>query len=261
MISSYFDESSENDSQNGILGVSGYSVDAKTEPTLNLHWRRMLEKYRIPYFHMQECNAENGIYDHLSAEDCDRCAREAIELARKYTLHGHAAVINQSVYRRLMLDKGFDCDPYTFLVWVSFIHVSRWVNENRPDEEISLFFEEGYKSQKRAQELLDASATSSMGGRNRVVEHSFLSKHATEAIQASDLIAWHIRKGYENLSVGKKVRQDTKALFDGVKVFTLEFDENLILHLRDQFIERAGSLEIASRALFLCFPDGVSGIK
>lgn len=259
LISAYFDESAEGDSQNGILCVSGYVLDMDGIDGLIPEWKGMLSTYRLPYFHMSECNACCGIYRHLTDDECDKCARQAIQIARRYPLHGQAFVLHQTTYQDILQSEGFDCDPYSFMLWCAFVHVNRWTNDNRPDERISLFFESGYKHQSRANDLLQAVTQDRWGGRNRVASHTFVCKEDSEPTQAADLIAWHIRKGYENISLGKPIRRDTKALFDDRRVLTIEWTKERLELVRNQFRKKSGTLQQAAQTLFSSGEDPLAG--
>lgn len=250
LIYAYFDESAENNTKNGILAVCGYALDAAGVDGLVPEWQRLTERYRVPFFHMTECNANNGVFSHLSPAECDLAAREAIRLARTYPLHGHAMVLDQPVYREILQNEGFDCDPYTFMVWGQFIHVNRWVHENRPDEKISLFFESGYRSEPRANELLRAISPDHWGGKNHVTSHTFVRKEESEPTQAADLIAWHVRKAFENDRSGKAIRKDTQALIRDRKVLTIDWTVERLEKLRDDFIQSSGTLEQAAKTIF-----------
>lgn len=250
LISAYFDESSESDSENGLLSVSGYALDMAGVDGLTPEWQKMLADYRLPYFHMNPCNANAGIFEHLSGDECDRCAREAIRIVRAHPLHGHSFVLDQTEYREILQNQGFDCDPYTFMVWSAFIHVNKWVHQNRPDQKISLFFEYGYKTQSRANDLLQAISQDHWGGKNHMVSHGFVKKECSEPTQAADLVAWHVRKGYESLRKKKPIRRDTKALIEDKKIFTIEWTAERLRALSVDFIKKSGSLENAAKTIF-----------
>lgn len=210
----------------------------------------MLSEFDLPYFHMAECNVGTGIYSHLDSMQCDRAAREAIRIAREYPLHGHSFVLDQIDYRRILQDHGFGCDPYTFMVWNAFIHVNRWTHENRPNENISLFFESGYRTQFRANQLLQQIIQDEWGGKNRVTSFSFVGKEYSEPIQAADLISWHVRKGYENARQGRPIRRDTLALMKDRRVLTITYTDKLLEHVAFELRKVAGSLEKAEKMLF-----------
>jgi hypothetical protein len=165
--------------------------------------------------------------------------------------NGYSFILNQSEYREILQDQGFDCDPYSFMVWGLFIQVNKWINQNQPDEKISLFFESGYKTQKRANELLQVVTQDSWrGNKNRVASYSFVCKEDSEPTQAADLVAWHVRKGFENRRRGKPIRKDTQALFKNRKILTVEFTCERLKSLRDDFLQKSGTLENAARTIF-----------
>jgi hypothetical protein len=251
MISAYFDESAEENSQHGILTVSGYALDEAGSAGLIPEWKSMLGKYSLPYFHMAECNSDlkkkNNVFSHLSKTECDKCAREAITIARTYPLHGWAVILDQSEYRRILEAGGFNCDPYTFMVYTLAIHVEKWTRLNRP-EDISLFFEAGYRTEHRARDLLKTIKEDERFA--RMVSATFVAKEKSEPTQAADLIAWHIRKGYENTAKGKPVRKDTQALISDRIIYTIEYTTGFLENMRDDFLRNAGSLAEASRIMF-----------
>lgn len=248
VINAYFDESAEEDSQNGLLAVSGYALDDVGAQGLIGEWQTMLRDFNLPYFHMSECNVCKGIYGHLTCAECDACAREAIRIARLYPLHGYTFILNQTEYREILQDRGFDCDPYTFLVLTSFIHVNKWVHAHRPNERISLFFECGYKSQRRTNELLETVRQDRVGGmRSNVASHSFVCKEDSEPTQAADLVAWQVRKGFENKQNGKPIRKDAIALLEDRKILTIRYTAD---RLRELIPKDGRTLEEVARSFF-----------
>jgi hypothetical protein len=250
LISAFFDESTDGDANNGLLAVCGYALDKDGLEKFTPEWQAMNALYHVPYFHMAECNSNCDKFAHLSLEECDKCAREAIRLARTYPLHGHCYVLDQSEYREILQDQGFDCDPYTFMVWSAFVHVNNWVGKNKPDHQISLFFENGYKTEPRSGELLGAFSKENWGGKNKVVSHAFVRKEFSEPAQAGDLIAWHVRKSYQNMREGKPIRADSKALFKDRENWTINWTPERLRSIKKDFINLCGSLDNASKRLF-----------
>jgi hypothetical protein len=251
IISAYFDESSEQRSKDGIFAVCGYALDDTGVRRLSRAWARMNAKYGVPYFRMSECNYGSDKFEHLGPDERDLCARRAIALAHKFPLVGYAYVLDQPEYKRILQDGGFDCDPYSFLVWTAFIHVNKWVQKNKPDHIVNLYFENGHESEPRARELLSAVKNDKFQGLpNRVGLTGFVKKEVSEPAQAGDLLAWQVRRGYEHIKHNKKLRKDTLALIEGKSIKTIEFTPKILESLRDQFIEISGSLERASRNLF-----------
>ena len=255
LISAYFDESSEGKAQAGILAVAGYVFTAARHRVFESRWGRMLAKYRLPYFHMSECNANSGEFARLTALECDDCARSAIKIARENTLHGAAYVLKQEDYRLVLQDKGFACDAYSCRLWSALLHMAKWRDNNRPNNDLHLHFEQGYSTQARAHELLQLVSQDPRFKQDvRMTRHAFFNKDASYQGQAADLLAWHVRKGYSNLAAEKAIRKDTLALIGGLSVKTIDFDRVQLTILRDQFVRHSSTLERASKILFN--PDG-----
>ncbi len=236
---------------NGLFAVCGYVLDINGLEKLIPDWRAMLTLYHIPYFHMTECNSNSGVFKHLSAKECDLCAREAIRIARAYPLHGRAFVLDQQDYRDILQDRGFDCDPYTFMVWSAFVQVNTWVRKNKPDHKMSLFFEDGWLTEKRSNELLAAFSKEPWNGKNRIASYGFVKKVDSEAAQAADLVSWHVRKSYQNRRDKKPYRADSKALFENKSILTISWTPELLKNIGNEFIKLRGSLEEASKSLFV----------
>jgi hypothetical protein len=260
LIRAYFDESYDSNDRSGVFTVSGYVFTGSKLKALEKAWKRMLDRYELPYFHMAECNASDplkpdNVFFRLSEAERIACATEAIRIARENTLHGHVCILRQKDYRDILEGRGFDCDSYSFLLWTTMIQMGKWRDQHRPKHDLALFFEQGYDKQSRANELLqlvsqDRQFRESLG----LTSHAFFNKDESYPGQAADLIAWHIRKLYSNLGAAKPVRKDTAALLDGTIVKTIKYDSVQLHILSDQFERHAGSLARASRVIFN--PDG-----
>lgn len=256
LIRAYFDESAEGTAGRGFLTVAGYVLNGTKLRNLERDWKRILFEYRLPYFHMAECNASDplkpeNVFSHLSERDRIDCATKAIGIARSQTLHGAAYFLKQEDYQEILERPGFNCDSYSFLLWTALMHIGRWRNENKPSADLSLFFEQGYKTQSRADELLKILSQDPRFKQDmRVTGHAFFSKESSYAGQAADLLAWHVRKLKVNEMAERPHRKDTLALIKDVSVKTIFYDRTLLMMTRDGFIRHSGSLARAAKILF-----------
>jgi hypothetical protein len=261
MIRAYFDESAEEKVGQGFLAVAGYVLTGRGLRGLEAKWKLMLRTYGLPYFHMTECNVDMpqppNVFAHLTKSERIQAATEAIAIARAFPLHGAAYVVRQEEYKEIFEDAGFACDPYSFLLWTSLIHVSKWRDQKMPQQPLSLFFEQGYKTQSRADELLQYVTKDRAFRRGTgpgIVRHSFFDKDCSYPGQAADLLAWHVRKGLSNQAAGKPLRKDALALIEGKSIKTINYERTLLVDIRGDFLRRSGTLERAARILFN--PDG-----
>ena len=257
LIRAYFDESAEQKVGQGFLTVAGYVFSGVGLRGLEAKWKQMLRAYGLPYFHMAECNVDDpkppNVFAHLAKPQRIKVATQAIEIARTYPLHGVAYVVKQEDYKEILEDVGFACDAYSFLLWTALIHAAKWRDQNRPQQSLSLFFEQGYRTQSRANDLLQfviQDTAFRRGGGSSVVSHSFFNKECSYPGQAADLLAWNVRKGNANQAAGKDIRKDTLALVEGRSIKTIHYERARLMLLRDDFIQKSGTLERAARILF-----------
>jgi hypothetical protein len=256
LIRAYFDESAEGKAGHGFLAVAGYVLTGMKLQNLERDWKRMLVQYQLPYFHMAECNASDplkpeNVFSHLSEQHRDDCARKAIGIARSQTLHGAAYFLKQEDYQEILESPGFNCDSYSFLLWTALMHIGKWRDANKPSADLSLFFEQGYKTQPRANELLKIVSKDPRFKQDmRVTSHAFFNKENSYPGQAADLLAWHVRKLKVAETEERPYRKDTLALIKDVSVKTIFYDRTLLMMMRDGFIRHSGSLARAARILF-----------
>src|SRR5947207_1756680 len=80
LINCYFDESYDPN----LMCVAGYAFRSDKARYLDRHWRSMLRRYRLPFFRMSACNANQPPFDHLSEAECIAVATEAIGLIKQF---------------------------------------------------------------------------------------------------------------------------------------------------------------------------------
>ena len=256
LIRAYFDESAEGTAGRGFLTVAGYVLSGTKLQNLERDWKRMLAQYQLPYFHMSECNASDplkseNVFSHLSAQKRIDCAKKAIEIARSQTLHGAAYILREEDYQEILEGPGFNCDSYSFLLWTALIHIGKWRDQKKPNADLSLSFEQGYRTQSRADELLKIVSQDPRFKQDmRVTGHDFFKKEDSCPGQAADLLAWHVRKIRANQAEEKPIRKDSLALVEGVSVRTISYDRTRLMMMRDDFVRHSGSLARAARILF-----------
>ena len=252
LIRAYFDESAEAKMGHGFLAVAGYVFNGAGLNGLEKKWKLLLRNYKLPFFHMAECNEDkpkpNNVYFHLTKQERIDAATQAIKIVREHQLHGVCYILKQEDYKEILEDDGFDCDAYSFLLWTALLHVDKWRKKYRPKQPLSLFFEQGYNTQSRANELLQYSTQAKNGP--KINSHTFFQKDASYHGQAADLLAWHVRKYYYNFSVGKPARKDMLALIKDRSTKTIYYDRACLQSIKRDFCKVSGDLKTASKTLF-----------
>ena len=141
MAQAFFDESGTGD-DSPFLCVAGYIFTEENAIAIERPWGEMLKKYRLPYFHMTECNQHSGIYGHLTEAECIAAATEAIELTKLYAERGVAISIEKTFFDSLPPQDLWG-HPYSLLCNNVMFGVVKWAKESGFDGDMSYFYESG----------------------------------------------------------------------------------------------------------------------
>ena len=231
-VESFFDESGTHDGAKSLC-VSGFIFDAKNAASLSDEWKVMLAKYDLPYFHMSECAHNVGVYKHLSKNECDLSAREAIALIKKYACYLVCNSIEVAQFPRIPTD-GLFSTAYTFLCWFSFLSVRHWANQKDYSGPIAYVFEAGADSQGEAGRFLEMIGKEPiLKQQYRYKSHGFIEKATSPPLQCADILAWHWFTHLRRLDGGDPIRKDFASLID-IDNASLHFDEAQV----DRFLQR-----------------------
>jgi hypothetical protein len=246
LFKSYMDESFDDD----LLCVAGYLFSSPKARELDHDWKRMLYKFRLPYFRMSACNANKPPFDHLTEEQCDQVAREAIGLIRKYASLGFAVTVDQvGFYKWEEGTHGPIRTPYEAAVWNCLFPVSIWCDDNAKDAKISYFFETGFRDEgltRRLAKRIFSHPTLKHDFRHK--SDTFIDKSECRPLQAADLLSWQWWKNTNRTAEGRKPRGDFQALTaDGLPHWNVHLDEDSFRRLRAHVLERdPNAIEVAS---------------
>ncbi len=244
------DESGDGDAENGYLAVGGYVFKYPQQQQFQRRWRAMLKRYDLPYFHMVDCNSKRGVFAHLTEDECDRCARQAIAISRETISFGHAAIVSQRVYKTVLQDNGFTCDAYSFLAFVAISQIAKWRNAHSPKRRMNLCIEHGQESYRQAHTILSEMLYDPrLKSRFMVASHSWVKKEESVECQAADLLSWHLRSAYVNREKRKGTRRDSLALMVGQPVNITNLDLVQLEILRLKLEQASGSLHNAAKAM------------
>ncbi len=209
----YFDESGTDDGL-PILCVAGYIFTEENAVAIEAPWRKMLEKYRLPYFHMTECNQHSGIYAHLTEQECIEAASEAIELTKAYALRGIAISIEKSVFSSLPAQSLWNT-PYSLLCSNVMFGVVAWAKDAGFNGDVAYFYESGAKGWTQALEAMMRIKHESKAPREglRFSTVTLASKSKAIPLQCADLLAWNWYKQMGREARGiMRYRGDFKSL-------------------------------------------------
>ena len=93
----YFDESGSH-SGSPVLSLGGYLFEKEQCKALDLGWKAVLDRYRLPYFRMSACTHKQFPFDHLTDQECIDAEKAVISLINDHALLGLGMVVNESDY-------------------------------------------------------------------------------------------------------------------------------------------------------------------
>ena len=109
----YFDETN---THNGAerLCVGGYVFHKTAAEQQAIRWAELIDKWRIPYFHMVDCAHNAGVFEHLGRDECDQAAREAIQVIKDTASTGICVTVQESEYLAIIPQLKFFGSAYDF---------------------------------------------------------------------------------------------------------------------------------------------------
>lgn len=239
LIKSYFDESYDEK----LLCVAGYSFTSRAARELDVEWKRMLYRFRLPYFRMSACNAHKAPFTHLTEEQCIEVATESIRLIGKYAAVGCAITIDQGAFYKIVTRKGVVSTPYELCAWLCLVAARSETEKIGEDGPMSFFFESGFKDQGLANRMMtNIFRSPDLKSYYRYKQHAFVDKKEVRPIQAADLLSWQWYKAATRAAKGiTNPRGDLTALFKGTSHYAMHVTPDILQSLVDGINARAGT--------------------
>lgn len=232
MYSLYSDESYID--QRGNFVVAGYLIGSKRLPGFVEAWGEALGP--LEYFHMSEGHHKKypEVYlrllrllstDHLMAGFCASVKQDEYKRVMREPFHGHTL-------------KYWFGGHYSFCVTAIADIANRWMNCNSPGErDMAYVFEAGHDRQGEADCALQKIAADPLLAtwkkKVRYFSHSFADGKRREAaaLQAADILAWHIVQS----AAGNRPPEDVRQMILEVPTFSVHYTEaRLRENIRDQ---------------------------
>lgn len=248
IVESYFDESYTNDGTN-ILCVAGYLIDCDEARELEHEWKQVLRDYKLPFFHMTECNSTDGVFDHLTLHEADKAARRMIRIIKRRVRFGVAITIDLNCWNRIT--SGSFGSAYSWAVSTCFSavqeRISDWSKKGTWDGRISYIFESGHKDQKETECLIQERYASNPYTieQYRYLSHSFVKKVDSCGAQAADILAWQWTQDLVRKGKGQRRRGDLRSILE-VHHKTMHWGEGQIKRLKIFMDEKGATLPAPS---------------
>jgi hypothetical protein len=209
----YFDESGSHGGS-PVLCVAGYIFEKEQCKALDLGWKQVLERYRLPFFHMTSCAHHQYPFDHLSLDDCIEAQKAMIGLINQHALLGLAMVVNEHDYKVMFGESSPAGTPYSFCCWQILAGIRAWINRTNFQGEIAYFYEAGHDSMGEANALMNRIFKEPhLREGYRYAGHGFVDKKKVRPVQTADILAWHWATQMKRwLNNNHKMRADFRAL-------------------------------------------------
>lgn len=197
-IEAHFDESGTDASE---LTLAGYLFEAGQIDRFCGEWNAMLEKYRIPFFHMVDCAHGVAPFDHLEKLEALHLQIRAMRLIKDFSVNGIVCNVKNKLDNR--------GSSYLDAVELGMRAVMEWADGTAYHGKIAYFFEGGANGEGLAEASLGQIARDpGKVAAHRYAGHAFVPKTGNPGVQAADLLAWQ----YQNFT--KKRTKDSLARLD-----------------------------------------------
>jgi hypothetical protein len=244
LAESYFDETNTH-SADKRLCVGGYVFLSDAAEEQARRWLANNERWGLPYFHMVECAHNTGIYAHLTEEECDLAAREAIKIIKETASQGVCVTVLAADYDELMPPLNFLGSAYDHCARAVITGVANWIGRSQFSGDMHYFFEAGVDTQSAASaSILEMMRDADIRREARYVGHTFIEKARSPGVQAADLLAWHAGQDCARAERGDPMRKDFQSLNE-IPHVCLHLTRSKLQELSDIVQEEVGGSGLA----------------
>jgi Protein of unknown function (DUF3800) len=233
LVEAYFDESGS-DATSEVLCLAGYVFQKDACVELDLRWRDVLAKYKLPFFRMSACAHGVKPFDALSMDQRIAVEKEMIGLIKDYAAFGMAVTVDPKQFDAIMPKIPEVGSAYSFCAHSCLVAVRWWADQNNYFGDIAYFFESGHRSASEANEIMNRIFNMrNLRESHRYASHTFADKRKVRPLQAADLLAWQWFTDQKRRMYGAKrpVRKDCYALVENSK------PPHRVLHVNQQMLE------------------------
>jgi len=201
MLTAYFDASGQEHDQ-PVVVVAGWVQTAKTWCEFEKEWKScLLEKYEVPYLHMKEFAHSNGPFKKWKDNEPKRQSflNDAIEIIKKHGCWSFVIAVDSDDFNEVVREQGMEKivgNAYLFAVRACLSDISGWCKKHYMDSPEEYIFEKGDPKQGLLREVMEEDGLPEPIFKNKLDEDPH---RAVVPLQASDLLAYEVSKGYKTL--------------------------------------------------------------
>jgi hypothetical protein len=194
--------------------VAGYLFEKEGCKALDMKWKAVLDRYRLPYFRMSACAHNQNPFVHLTPQECIDVEKEVIALIGDHALFGFAIAVNEDDYNTLFKAGSPGGSAYSFCCWQILAGIRTWIKRNNFQGEIAYFFEAGHASAPEANSIMNRLFQNpQLRSGYCYAAHAFVDKQKVRPVQTADILAWQqatqVKRWLKN---DHRMRADFRAL-------------------------------------------------
>jgi Protein of unknown function (DUF3800) len=212
LAESYFDETNTHGGGERLC-VGGYIFYKEAAERQAKRWVELLGKWKIPFFHMVDCAHNAEVFSHLTKDECDLAAREAIQIIKETASMGVVVTVLESDYIQIMPQVDFFGSAYDTCARDVMSGVSAWIEQSEFTGSMHYYFEGGTDTEANASfSIMRMMKDPDMRKEARYSGHSFVPKILSPGVQAADILAWHAGQDCKRALRGDPMRKDFDSL-------------------------------------------------
>lgn len=212
LAESYFDETNTHGGSERLC-VGGYVFHKEAAERQAIRWAALLDRWKLPYFHMVDCAHNTGVFGHLDKVECDLAAREAIQIIKETASTGIFVTVLESEYLEIVPQMRFFGGAYDSCARDVIAGVSAWIKSTGFKGPMHYYFEEGTKTENNTSYcILQMMQDPEMRQETHYEGHSFVPKIRSPGVQAADILAWHAGQDCKRAFRGDPIRKDFASL-------------------------------------------------
>ncbi len=176
--------------------MSGYLADDSNWDALTSDWNRLLDKYDIPYLHVNDFISANGIYKEKGWKGKEKgdlipqVLDDFIEVVRRHTIIGIGIGIAAKHYREITKDVAKKSKPEVFCFERVIGGVMKILEEMKWNEPICMIFDDSEQYAMKAYANFSEIKKRRPEIKNRIGIIGFANDELIIPIQAADLLSY-----------------------------------------------------------------------
>jgi Protein of unknown function (DUF3800) len=208
MLTAYFDDSGTHGNSDIVL-MAGFFANTNQWDYFSKRWAKQLAspcpgKEPLPWFHMTECQAGDGLFLGWKRHETDFLVHELGTIILGTGIYGFGGAMSRKEYERLVVGdhRRATGNAETICIINCFSTLLQLANAVAPGQEIAIVFDDRPQKKRDIQKIFDI--YKDVAGDTRIISVSFASARKMLPLQAADLLAWEIYQDTLDALAGRR---------------------------------------------------------